>query len=52
MTAPTTFGVVRIVWSVRPGSMRSGEKATKKSRSAASPDSSSIGTSRSRVVPG
>ena len=40
---PTTFGVVRIVWSVRPGSMRSGEKARLKSRPAARPDSSRIG---------
>ena len=49
---PTTFGVVRSVWSVRPGSTRSGENATLKSRPAARPDSSSSGTSRSRVVPG
>ena len=31
VSPPTTFGVVRIVWSVRPGSMRSGEKARWKS---------------------
>ena len=52
VSPPTTFGVLRSVKSVRPGSIRSGEKATLKSRPAASPDSSSSGTSRSRVVPG
>ena len=49
---PTTFGVVRIVKSVRPGSTRSGEKARLKSSPATSPDSARIGASRSRVVPG
>ena len=49
---PTTFGVVRIVKSVRPGSTRSGEKARLKSSPARSPDSSSSGTRCSRVVPG
>ena len=37
---------------MRPGSTRSGENATLKSRPAANPDSSSNGTSCSRVVPG
>ena len=49
---PTTFGVVRMVKSSRPGSTRSGEKASEKSLPAARPDSSSMGSSRSRVVPG
>ena len=49
---PTTFGVVRSVKSVRPGSMRSGEKARLNERPACRPDSSSSGASRSRVVPG
>ena len=52
VTPPTTFTVLRSVKSERPGSTRSGENATWKSRPAASPDSSSSGTSRSRVVPG
>ncbi len=49
---PSTFGVLRSVKSVRPGSTRSGENARWKSRPAASPDSSSSGATRSRVVPG
>ena len=52
VSPPTTFGVVRSVKSVRPGSTRSGEKATWKSRPATSPHSSSIGATCSRVVPG
>ena len=48
----TTFGVLRRVKSVRPGSTRSGEYARKKSRPATRPDSSRIGAMRSRVVPG
>ena len=36
--------------AVRPGSMRSGEKARKKSRPAARPDSSSRGAKRSRAL--
>ena len=52
VSPPTTLTVLRRVKSERPGSTRSGEKATWKSRPAASPDSSSSGTSRSRVVPG
>ena len=35
---PTTFGTVFVVWSVRPGSTRSGEKARWKSTPAASPE--------------
>ena len=42
MRPPTIFGVVRMVQSVRPRSIRSGEKARWKSRPAASPDSSRI----------
>ncbi len=53
VTPPTIFGVVRNVKSVRPGSTRSGENATLKSRPATSPDpSSNNGATRSRVVPG
>ena len=52
VSPPTTFGVVRIVWSVRPGSTRSGENASAKSSPARRPDSSSSGTRCSRVVPG
>ena len=52
MSPPTTFGVLRSVQSVRPGSTRSGEKARAKSLPATSPDSSSSGTRWSRVVPG
>ncbi len=37
VSPPTTFGVVRIVWSVRPGSIRSGEKARLKSLPAREP---------------
>ncbi len=52
VSPPTTFGVVRSVKSVRPGSTRSGENASAKSSPARSPDSSSSGTMCSRVVPG
>ena len=52
MSPPTTFGVLRSVKSVRPGSTRSGEKARLKSSPARRPDSSSSGTRCSRVVPG
>ena len=52
VSPPTTFGVVRIVKSVRPGSTRSGEKARLKSSPATRPDSDRIGATRSRVVPG
>ena len=52
VSPPTTFGVVRSVKSVRPGSTRSGEKASAKSAPACRPDSSSSGTRCSRVVPG
>ncbi len=49
---PITFGVLRSVKSVRPGSTRSGENARWKSLPAARPHSSSSGATRSRVVPG
>ena len=50
---PTTFGVVFVVQSVRPGSTRSGEKARWKSAPASRPlPRSRIGRSTSRVVPG
>ena len=52
VSPPTTFGVLRSVKSVRPGSTRSGEKASEKSSPARRPDSSSSGTRCSRVVPG
>ena len=39
-----TFGVLRSVWSSRPGSTRSGEKARWKSTPARRPDSSSTGS--------
>ena len=50
---PTTFGVVFVVQSVRPGSTRSGDIARWKSSPASSPlPSSRIGFTISRVVPG
>ena len=49
---PTTFGVLRRVKSVRPGSTRSGEKATLSPSPTRRPRCSSSGTSSSRVVPG
>src|ERR1051325_5604214 len=50
---PTTFGVVFVVQSSRPGSTRSGDIARWKSWPAFRPDpSSSSGSSTSRVVPG
>src|SRR3954468_21177865 len=52
VSPPTTFGVVRSVKSVRPGSTRSGENASAKSSPARRPDSSSSGAMYSRVVPG
>ena len=50
---PTTFGVVFVVQSSRPGSTRSGDIARRKSSPAFSPEPSSrIGCRISRVVPG
>jgi len=40
--ARCVWGVLRSVWSVRPGSTRSGENAALKSSPALSPDSSRI----------
>ena len=49
---PTTLGMVSVVKSVRLGSSRSGENATKKSLSTFNPFFSRIGTITSTVVPG
>ncbi len=49
---PTTFGVVFVVQSVRPGSTRSGANARWKSSPVLRPLVSRIGWSTSRVVPG
>ena len=50
---PTTLGVFLVVQSVRPGSTRSGEKATKMSSPMVKPLVSVIlGSTSSRVVPG
>ena len=50
---PTTFGVVFVVQSSRPGSTRSGDIARWKSSPAFSPEPCSrIGCTISRVVPG
>ena len=55
---PTSLGIVRVEWLLRPGSSRSGLKATKTSRPifsslAFAPAASSIaGMNSSRVVPG
>ena len=49
---PTTLGMSRSVYRALPGSMRSGEKARKKSSPAAIPRASKRGRSTSCVVPG
>jgi len=47
------FGTVFVVWSMRPGSTRSGENARWKSTPAVRPEPASrIGCTSSRVVPG
>ena len=49
---PTTRGTSRKRNSALPGSIRSGEYASRKSRPAVSPDVSSNGFTNSSVVPG
>ncbi len=53
LTPPTTFGVFLMPKAGLPGSIRSGEKASEKSRPAVRPDPfSSSGRATSSVVPG
>ena len=52
VSPPTTFGTSRTANFLLAGSMRSGENASAKSTPTWRPDSSSIGTKSSWVVPG
>ncbi len=51
-SAPTTLGVLLVLYSLLPGSRRSGENARKTSRPGVSPRFIKIGAKVSRVVPG
>ncbi len=51
-SAPTTLGMVLVLWLLLPGSSRSGEKARNTSSPTLQPPASRIGCTTSRVVPG